>query len=81
MATKAEVVETIKKNILEILPDLTEDEIDTSKLLKDLGANSIDRMDIIVSSMESYSLNLPMMEFQGKRTVDDIAEVILGKIN
>lgn len=81
MAKRNEVVETVKTALSEVLPELQQNAIDEDIQLKDFGANSIDRMDVIVSSMESLGLKLPMMEFQGKKTIAEIADVLYVKAN
>ena len=46
--TKDDVFQVIKKNILEVIPTISSEKITLDKYLKDLGANSVDRAEIVV---------------------------------
>lgn len=61
--TEAETFEVVKKVILEILPFLSASDVSVDRSLKDLGANSIDRMEVVTQSMEELGLKIPMVEF------------------
>lgn len=61
--TEAETFEVVKKVILEILPFLSANDVSVDRSLKDLGANSIDRMEVVTQSMEELGLKIPMVEF------------------
>lgn len=76
---REEVVECVKRSISEIM-DIPTDEINTSDSLKDLGANSIDRMDIIVMAMEEVGVKMQMMEFAKLKNIDGIIDVIYQKV-
>lgn len=73
---KNEVFEIIKENILEILPDVEESDITLENSLKTLGANSIDRMDIIVDTMNAMKVKVPMVEFGKANCIGDIITII-----
>lgn len=62
MKSKSEIFEIIKGNLLEILPDLDPARIEPHVSMKDLGANSIDRADVIIQTMEALDLSFPMHE-------------------
>lgn len=69
----------IEKVIIEVVADimdLSEEEISRDTNVKEIGANSIDRMDIISDSLEKLNLNLPMVNFANFKTVGDLAELI-----
>ena len=60
--TKEAIFEIVKRNLLEILPDLSADKIDPSQSMKDLGANSVDRLDVIIQTKEELGLKFPLHE-------------------
>lgn len=78
--SREEVVASVKKCISEIM-DIPEGEISTSESLKDMGANSIDRMDIIVMAMEEVGLKIPMMDFAKLKNIDGIIDVLYENAN
>lgn len=74
--TKEEVFEEIKRNIFDILPELEGEEIKLSDSLRELGANSIDRADIIMSTLERFELKISMVSFGECSNIGDIVDVI-----
>ena len=55
--TQDEIFEIIKNNTLEVIPELEADSITIEESLKNLGANSIDRMEIL-EKLEKGDLSL-----------------------
>lgn len=76
---REEVVECVKRSIAEIM-DIPESEIDTTESLKTIGANSIDRMDIIVTAMEEVGIKIPMMDFANLKNIDGIIDVLYQRV-
>lgn len=75
---KSEIFEIVKKNIIEVLPDLDQNIISPEKSLSDLGANSVDRMEIIQMSMEDLSINIPLMSFAKASNIEGVVDVLLA---
>ncbi|MEJ1355067.1 MAG: phosphopantetheine-binding protein [Candidatus Sedimenticola sp. (ex Thyasira tokunagai)] len=63
----------LKNNIQLVLPHIAEADINLTISLEDLGANSIDRSDILVLMLTDLSSDVPMVEFAN---TDDIGELI-----
>ncbi len=76
---KNNVFEVVKESIIEILPDVKEHEISIEGNLKDLGANSIDRMDIVVRTMEVMELKIPMVEFGNVKNIQELVDLLYEK--
>lgn len=75
-----EVFSVVKENIMGLLEDLSESDITLEKSLKELGANSLDRADIVTGSMEDLGLNFPMRELAGIGNVGDLVTLLHGKV-
>lgn len=75
--TKDEVFEVVKRNILEILPDVAADIVSMDKSLVDLGANSVDRMEVVTLSMEALDLKIPLMSFAKVDNIEGLVAVLL----
>jgi polyketide biosynthesis acyl carrier protein len=73
---KEHVFEVVKNVISEILPDLKPEQISIEKNLKDLGANSIDRMEVVTLSMEGLGLKLPLMSFAQVSNIEGLVDVL-----
>ena len=71
---KEDVIEVIKKNIVENLDDVAEDEIDVGKSMKDYGANSLDIIEVVSSSMRELNIRIPRSELADITTIDQLAD-------
>ncbi len=54
------------------MPNLDESQISMQDSLRDLGANSVDRADLLMQTMESLEVMLPMIEFASAQNIGDI---------
>lgn len=79
--SKEQVFETVKKVIMEVLPDLEQSQITIEKSLKDLGANSIDRMEVVAMSMEDLGIKLPLMSFAQVSNIEGLVDVLTQNNN
>ncbi len=77
--TTDQIFQTIKKNVIEILPDIQQEKITIEKRLKDLGANSIDRMEIVTMTMEDLELKVPLIEFGDVNNIEGLVNVFYEK--
>ena len=78
--TKDDILDIIKESIREILPDITEEKIEVDKNLKNLGANSIDRVEIITMVMEELGINIPLLEFGEVKNIMGMVELFYSKM-
>ena len=78
--TIQEILELIKCHTCEVIPELEGHSFQPTDRLKDLGANSVDRADIIMMTMEALSLNIPRVEVFGADTIGDLADVLYEKL-
>jgi polyketide biosynthesis acyl carrier protein len=74
--TQLDVFQIVKKVTLEVLPFLPPEEVSIEKNLKDLGANSIDRMEVVTRSMESLGIKVPLMEFGKVKNLEGLVDVL-----
>lgn len=72
--TKADVIEVIKENILDNLEDIEESDIDPAKSMKDLGANSLDIIEVVSTSMRELNIKIPRTELADISTIDQLAD-------
>lgn len=78
--TESEILEVVKKNILEVLPDVQPGMISGDKSLSDLGANSVDRMEIITLSMEDLGLSIPLLSFATATNIEGLVGVLTDNL-
>ncbi|MEU9129814.1 phosphopantetheine-binding protein [Kitasatospora sp. NPDC048540] len=57
--TTDEIFAVVRRNLLEVLPELTESQITLDHSMRDLGANSIDRMDVVIATQDDLGVRVP----------------------
>jgi polyketide biosynthesis acyl carrier protein len=78
--TKTEVFEIVRTNILEVLPELQPGAIRMDQSLSDLGANSVDRMEVVTLSMQALKVKIPLMSFAGVSNIDGLVDVLCAHL-
>ncbi len=79
--TKQQIFELIKNSIREIVPEINADTVKIEQSLRDLGVNSIDRVDIIIMTMENLNIKMPLVEFGKLKNIDGIVDLLYEKFN
>ncbi|AJW94424.1 acyl carrier protein [Burkholderia gladioli] len=64
----------------EILPELGDRQIRSEDRLADLGANSVDRAEIVMLTLESLSLRLPLVETSGPNNLGELADLLHARL-
>lgn len=80
MMTKNEIFLALKSNLLDVLPELNEQHITTEQSLKNLGANSLDRAEIIIRTMAKLGLTLPLITLATAQNIDDIISLFYASL-
>jgi polyketide biosynthesis acyl carrier protein len=73
---KSHVFDVIVRCTREVLPDLESHEFRPEERLADLGANSIDRAEIVVLVLEALSLRVPRTEVFGPNNIGELADLL-----
>jgi len=73
-----EIFEVVRRKTVEVLPDVAPSAVSLDGRLVDLGANSLDRVDIVTLTMDELGIVVPVTEFGG---VNDLRSLValLGK--
>lgn len=74
--TREQIFAIVKKNTLEVLPDVQPDDVRIEGQLKDLGANSIDRVEIVTMSMEDLDLQIPLVELGNVSNISGLVDIL-----
>lgn len=72
------VFETLAACVALVLPDIAAGRLGPEDSLKELGANSIERAEIILEAAERLSVRVPMTRFAQCRNLGEIAIVLGG---
>jgi polyketide biosynthesis acyl carrier protein len=74
--TADDVFAVVRDTVLEVLPDLDAADIGIDGTLTDLGANSIDRADIVTMAQERLGIVVPVAQFRGVADIGALVEVL-----
>ncbi|HEX4954748.1 MAG TPA: phosphopantetheine-binding protein [Thermoanaerobaculia bacterium] len=72
-AVRAEVVRAVEAAIVAILPELSAGAIPHHRHLRELGADSVDRVEILLGALDRLGLDEPLARFSA---VPDVASLI-----
>jgi polyketide biosynthesis acyl carrier protein len=78
--TTDSVLTVIKQVIFEVLPQCRGIAIEPTDALEQLGANSVERADIVLMVLEKLNLNISLVEVFGPRNIGDLAELLHAKL-
>ena len=68
-----EIFEVVRRKTVEVLPDVAPSAVSLDGRLVDLGANSLDRVDIVTLTMDELGVVVPVAEFGG---VSDLRSLV-----
>ncbi len=74
------VFDVIKNCVLEILPDLATHKFEDSDSLEALGANSMNKADIVMLALEELALAIPRIEAFGPKSIGELTDLLHGKM-
>lgn len=77
---REDIFELIAYNCCQIIPRLEGHLFQRSDRLKDLGANSIDRTEILMITMDSLSLKMPLVEMFGAKNIGELVDRFYEKL-
>ncbi|NOX92133.1 MAG: acyl carrier protein [Gammaproteobacteria bacterium] len=77
----SEVFSLVVNHSQEVIPELEGHEFKRTDQLSELGANSVDRAEIIMLTMESISLRIPLLELSGAKNIGELADLIHEKLS
>ena len=80
--TKEQVLEIVKGHLLDLLEDeLEEEDFDPAKSMKDLGANSLDIVEVVSSAMRDLKVKIPRSELSKLTNVQELVDMLYETAN
>jgi acyl carrier protein len=76
MATKDEILNLVKKHLMDNLEDLDEKAFDPSKSMKAMGANSLDIVEVVSCTMRDLKVKVPRSELSKLATVQELVDLL-----
>jgi polyketide biosynthesis acyl carrier protein len=80
MKTRAEVTALISTALLEIIPDLSKGQLSYDDAFIELGANSVDRGELITLTIERLELDASLIEFAMAYSINSLADLVMAKM-
>ncbi len=77
---KEKIFQIVVNHTREVLPELVERKIECSDSLRDLGANSIDRAEVVTLTLESLSMNIPRTALFGANNIGELVGLIYEQL-
>lgn len=78
--TKEQLLDSIRDAISMVLPDVNTDGLTYEDSLKEIGANSVDRAEILIMLMDDANVKLPMVSFGEAKNIGDILDIVLAAL-
>jgi acyl carrier protein len=76
MKTRDEVLSVVKTHLVDILEDIAEAAIDPAKSMKELGANSLDIVEVVSCSMRELRVKVPRAELSKLENINQLADLL-----
>ena len=77
---KNDIFAIIAKHAQEVVPSLESHVFAQDDALRDLGANSIDRAEITMMTLETLALRIPLTELAGAQNMGELAALIHSRM-
>ena len=74
--TREHVLEVVKRHLVDTIEELEGVEIDSAKSMKDLGANSLDIVEVVSCSMRELKVKVPRAELNKLENIDQLVEIL-----
>jgi len=77
---KQRIFEVVVSHARDVLPSLRSHHVRPSDSLVELGANSLDRSEIVMMTLESLFLRSALVDFAGAKNIGDLVDLMHGKL-
>jgi polyketide biosynthesis acyl carrier protein len=74
--TREHILATVKKYLIDAVDELAGAEIDTSLSMKDMGANSLDIVEVVSRTMRELKIKVPRAELAKLSNVDGLVDLL-----
>jgi polyketide biosynthesis acyl carrier protein len=74
---RADVARLVQETVVAILPQVPPGQITGDKHLKDLGADSVDRVEIIMALIDALGIQEPMARFSTVPDIDALVDLLV----
>ncbi len=79
--TREQIMDVIKKNIVANIDDIDGATIDPAKSMKDYGANSLDMIEVVSTTMRELKIKVPRSELTDINNIEQLADKFMEYAN
>jgi polyketide biosynthesis acyl carrier protein len=79
--TGDEVFDVVRRNILEVLPELRPELITEDATMRELGANSLDRTDVVIGSQDDLGITVPATALAGATDIGGLVSILRAHVH
>jgi len=76
---ESSVFALIVQAVADVLPDMPSRQLRAEDSLESLGANSMDRAEIVMLVLDRMDLNIPLVETFGPKNLAELARLLAGR--
>ncbi len=77
---RQDVLEVVKRHLVDTIEELEGVEIDPAKSMKDLGANSLDIVEVVSCSMRELKVKVPRAELNSLENINQLVELLFKSV-
>lgn len=74
--TREHVLEVVTRHLVDTIEELEGVEIDPAKSMRDLGANSLDIVEVVSASMRELKVKVPRDQLNKLNNIDELVELL-----
>lgn len=74
--TKEQILEIVKEHLMDNLEDLDDADFDAAKSMKDMGANSLDIVEVVSCTMRDLKVKVPRSELSKLANVQQLVDLL-----
>jgi acyl carrier protein len=76
MVTRDEILKIVKHHLMDNVEDLEEASIDPAKSMKEMGANSLDIVEVVSCSMRDLKIKVPRAELAQLTNMNGLVDLL-----
>jgi len=76
MKTRDDILAVVKENLIDILEDVDVEALDPDRSMKELGANSLDIVEVVSCSMRELKVKVPRSELNKLQNITELVDLL-----
>ena len=73
---REEILSVVKKQLITVVDSIEEDQVDAKVSMKDLGASSLDIVEVVSNSMRELKIKIPRSELESVTNIEELVDAL-----